>query len=229
MAGVDPYKITIKSPDSLTVYSSADSGLSFDNSLEVQGEPNGTEAEQAPETFPAPKITMNAGLPNALLGVTFDTLQTASPTNPLDKPLKVMVVTNTLCKPRKPNEDPPVLVGLEQGPNVEGLRWRIYGTKIINSTVSIKVAMDFTLTKQETTCPDGKKSYTFTRNWSVKTINQTTGSETQIATGKYHIHNPKSVSPIPEPGSLVLLAVGIAAGALVLRKRKMKSDLVKGN
>lgn len=221
---LEPYKITIKSPDSLTVYSSAGSGLSFDNDQEVLGQPNGTEAEHAPAASPGPSITLTAGLTGFLLPFTFDTLAPANLANPLDKPLKVMVVTNTLCKPRKPDETPPVLVGLEQGPNVEGLRWRIYGTKNIvlpsGASFPVKLAMDFTLSKAGTACTDGKISYAFTRNWSVKQINLTTGAESQIATGKYHIHNPKAVSPIPEPGSLALLVAGALAGALALRARK---------
>lgn len=220
---VEPYKITIKSPDSQTVYSSGDSGLSFDNDQEVLGQANGTEVEHAPAVFPGPKITLNAGLPGGLVPFTFDTLAPANPANILDKPLKVMVVTNTLCKPRKPNETPAVLVGLEQGPNVEGLRWRIYGTKNITPTVSVKLAMDFTLSKTGTACSDGKISYSFTRNWSVKVINQTTGAETPLATGKYHIHNPKAVSPIPEPSSLALLAAGALVGGWGLRRRNMKA------
>jgi len=212
---VEPYSIVVK--DSATTPTPLGSGgLSFDNAQEVAG----PDQEIAPEAAPTPSITIPTAtfLPPALRPFTFDTVDPVTP-------LKVVVVTNTLCKPGNRGANPSVIEGLEQGPNVEGLKYRLTGTKMVGTT-PITLALNFKLAKTAGACPDGKVTYSFTRTYDVErywTIAAACAPAAppcwKVISGgnKYHIWNPKSASPIPEPGSLALLLAGAAAAGLALR------------
>lgn len=209
VAAVDPYNIILKDPAGGAVWGTG--GLTFDNGLEAGGDGN-----YPPQPAPAPSITVTAGLRPFLLaggGFTFDTIDTAFP-------LQVAVVTTSLLKPGTGGANEL----LKQGPNVEGLRFRITGTKNVTSgttTVPVKLAMDFTLTA----IPQGNGTTAFIRDFSIRTVNTTTGADGGIiATGKYHISNTRS---IPEPGSLALLLAAAAAGLGLTRLRQRAANKEK--
>lgn len=226
---VEPYSITVKdSATNPTLLGSG--GLSFDNDLEVTP-PNdqaGVEQELAPESSPAPSVSIPTAtyLPVALRPFTFDTVDPVTP-------LKVVAVSNNLCQPGDRGVNPDVLEHIWQGTNVEGLRYRLTGTKVVGVT-PITLALNFKLTKTATTCPDGKTSYSFSRKYDVERY-WTTAAQCAPASppcwkvisadNKYHIHNPKAVSPIPEPGSLALLLIGAVATGVVLRGKYGKRSL----
>lgn len=201
------YKITVKNSTG-TIISDPVSGLTFDSDLEDAG----IDEEEAPESSPAPIIKINnTGLAFPWNTFTFDTLDATNP-------LKVVVVTSsrygegTGCPPGShaypcdSNEE------LKAGPNVEGLRHRIKGTKTVSGSTRT-YALDFTLVATH----NPNNSVTYTRAYELRRIFPS-GSESLVSTGTYWIHNPLSV---PEPGSLALLLAGAAAG-LALRMRRAK-------
>jgi hypothetical protein len=226
MAGVDPYSIVIKDPGGVL---RGTGGLNFDNGQEVAG----PDQELDPAS---PSITMTAGLNPAFLPITFNT------PDPSD-PIRVAVVTNSLCnlgdRGGLKHNIPSVVEGLEAGPNVEGLLHRIIGTKTIGPT-TFQFRLTFKLTKAASNCPvdpnivpppTPKVHYDFTRTYDVEQYFTTAQAclpnaapcwKVVSASNLYHIWNPKSASPIPEPGSLALLLAGAAACGLALRTRRAR-------
>ncbi|MDD5390606.1 MAG: PEP-CTERM sorting domain-containing protein [Gallionellaceae bacterium] len=230
---VEPYSIVVK--DSASTPSQLGSGgLSFDSDQEVTppNEQAGVEQELNPQGSPSPSITIPTAsfLPTTLRPFTFDTV------DPLT-PLKVVVVTNNLCKSGDRGSNAPVVEHLWQGPNVEGMRYRLTGSKIVGAA-SITLALNFKLSKTASTCPDGKTSYSFTRTYDVERYWTTTAQCAPAAApcwkvisggNQYHIWNPQSLKThpdgsIPEPGSLALLLAGAAAAGLALRGRRGKAS-----
>jgi hypothetical protein len=200
LAGVAPYNIVVKNPAGVTVRGTG--GLSFNNNQEASG-----DGDYPPEASPPPSITFTSGLAPALLPFTFNTI------DPLD-PLQVAVVSTSCIRDQQTKGG--TITGLfDQGPNVEGLRRRMTGTKTVGSA-TIKLAIDFTLVATpQVPASKGQCTNTYTREYSIKLI--LPAVEREIATGKYHIFNPASA--VPEPGSLALLLTGLAAGAAALRAR----------
>jgi len=207
---VEPYSIVVKDPNGLII---GNGGLSFDSDQEVAG----ADQELAPQAAPGPSITLTTGLPPTWLPFTFNTVD---PTNPM----RVVVVTSALCKPGDRGSNPAVTEKLDQGPNVEGLKYRLTGTKTVGAATRT-YALDFDLAKTAVACPGDptKVVYAYTRTYSLKRI-FSPGNESVVATGRYHIWNPKSASPIPEPGSLALLLAGAAAAGLALRGRRGRAS-----
>lgn len=203
MAAVAPYKIVVKDSVNNKISDDAQSGLSFaDSDTSADG------CIHTPESAPAPKIVITSGLPSVLLPFTFDTVET----------MKVCVYTTKLNKPDTDPGCPGVTcTDLEQGANVEGLKLRMTGTKLVGTTL-VKLAIDF-----DTVGPTGTTQPLFTRTHTIKRVFPS-GSETLIASGFHHIWNPLSLKKdpvtgqIPEPGTLGLLGIGL--GALAIRARR---------
>lgn len=102
--------------------------------------------------------------------------------------LTVCTFTTELLKPGTQGNNE----SLKQGSNVEGLKGSL---KSSNNQYKLTF-----LDMPETTQP-------FTRNYEIRRIS----NNALLKSGQYHIHNPLSVAPLPEPGSLLLLLPGLGA------------------
>jgi len=204
MAAVAAYKIVVKDSTNNKISDDLESGLSFaDSDTSADG------CIHTPESIPVPpKIKITSGLPGTLLPFTFDTVET----------MKVCVYTTKLDKPDTDPGCPGVTcTDLKQGANVEGLKLRMTGTKLVGTTL-VKLAIDF-----DTVGPTGTTQPLFIRTHTIKRIFPN-GNEILVASGFHHIWNPLSLKKdpvtgqVPEPGTLGLLGIGL--GALAIRARR---------
>ena len=106
------------------------------------------------------------------------------------------------------------LNGQDQGQNVAGLVGRLTTDVKRVSGRNVSFAIDFAVSGPSVT---GE----FTRGYTISQINANS-SETVLSRGAHHVVNPAS---IPEPGSLMLIAVGILGLGFAVSRRK--NSLVK--
>jgi len=101
------------------------------------------------------------------------------------------------------------LNGQDQGQNVAGLVGRLTTDVKRVSGRNVSFAIDFAVSGPSAT---GK----FTRGYTISQINAN-GTETVLNRGAHHVVNPAS---IPEPGSLMLIAVGLLGLGFAVSRRK---------